>query len=176
MDMTKVMKSWNGLEVYDEAAREMHMGVVVESTDGNAYTATIKGIESLAYGISFVIVPNMDAVGNAITLNVNNLGAVSIKQRLSGGSSATTADLMANWIKQNSPVRVTYVKAGSDDVWIIDAVYPDLGSGVYGTLGVDQGGTGATTASAALNNLGITWGTEEAPATGTAGTIYIQIN
>ena len=41
---------------------------------------------------------------------------------------------------------------------------------------VNKGGTGATTAFAALNNLGITWGTAEAPAKGTPNSIYIQIN
>lgn len=47
---------------------------------------------------------------------------------------------------------------------------------VDGTVAVEHGGTGADNAAAALNNLGITWGTEEAPATGTPNTIYIQIN
>lgn len=47
---------------------------------------------------------------------------------------------------------------------------------VDGVVAVEHGGTGAGNAAAALNNLGITWGTEEAPATGTPNTIYIQIN
>ena len=38
-----------------------------------------------------------------------------------------------------------------------------------------NGGTGASTAQAALNNLGISWGTAAAPATGTPNTIYIQL-
>lgn len=45
-----------------------------------------------------------------------------------------------------------------------------------GVVQIENGGTGANTAAVALNNLGITWGTEEAPATGTPNTIYIQIN
>ena len=40
---------------------------------------------------------------------------------------------------------------------------------------VKYGGTGATAGPAALNNLGITWGTRPAPATGTPNTIYIQL-
>lgn len=47
---------------------------------------------------------------------------------------------------------------------------------VDGIVSVEHGGTGADNAAIALNNLGITWGTEEAPATGTPNTIYIQIN
>lgn len=45
-----------------------------------------------------------------------------------------------------------------------------------GIIPIGNGGTGADNAAIALNNLGITWGTEEAPATGTPNTIYIQIN
>lgn len=45
-----------------------------------------------------------------------------------------------------------------------------------GTLPVSRGGTGATGKGATLlSNLGITMGTAAAPATGTAGTIYIQL-
>lgn len=40
---------------------------------------------------------------------------------------------------------------------------------------VEYGGTGATNASEALENLGIVIGTDAAPATGTPNTIYIQI-
>lgn len=43
-------------------------------------------------------------------------------------------------------------------------------------LFVEDGQLKSQTPSVALNNLGITWGTEEAPVTGTPGSIYIQIN
>lgn len=44
-----------------------------------------------------------------------------------------------------------------------------------GTLPITRGGTGAATASAALENLGVTVGTGEPPATGTPGSIYIKL-
>lgn len=40
---------------------------------------------------------------------------------------------------------------------------------------VSKGGTGATTAAAALANLGVAIGTDDPPATGAAGSIYIKL-
>lgn len=42
-------------------------------------------------------------------------------------------------------------------------------------LPIAQGGTGASSKAAALQNLGITVGTAEAPTTGTPGTLYVQV-
>lgn len=49
--------------------------------------------------------------------------------------------------------------------------------GYYGpsVIGVESGGTGASTAAQALHNLGITWGTSPADEKGTPGSIYIQL-
>lgn len=46
---------------------------------------------------------------------------------------------------------------------------------IFGSVEIAHGGTGATTAKDALNNLGITWSTTAAPNTGTPNSIYIQI-
>lgn len=195
-----IIKSLNGLEIYDEASREMISGVTASSTDGAAYIATVKGIKSLASGVNFVMVPNKNAAGDDVTLNVNGLGAKSVKRKLSNSPASTVTDSIEEQIRSGVPVRVTY----NGSAWLVDDVYPNLTSGTYGTLPVASGGTGVTTpeaerdrlglgnttdavpvanggtgaatAAAALNNLGITWGTAEAPATGTPGSIYIQIN
>ena len=46
---------------------------------------------------------------------------------------------------------------------------------ISGALTIERGGTGATTAYAALQALGVTIGEEEAPVTGTPNTVYIQM-
>lgn len=48
------------------------------------------------------------------------------------------------------------------------------GAPSFGTLPVAQGGTGATAAATALNNLGIKWGTDNPPSGYAEGTIYLQ--
>lgn len=178
------MKTLNGYEVCDAAARAQINGVVTGG-DGSAYTATVSGIDSLTPGVSFVMVPHVDATTSAPTLNVNGLGAMPIKHRLSNSSQTTTLDFTQNWIKKDCPVRVTY-NVISDTVkpWVIDSAIPDLNSGVYGKLPVAKGGTGADNAAEAreklgitLNNLGIYWGSTEPDKedASKANTIYFKI-
>lgn len=169
------MKTLNGYEVCDAAARAQINGVVTGG-NGEAYTATVSGIDSLTPGVSFVMVPHVDATTSAPTLNVNGLGAMPIKHRLSNSSQTTTFDFTQDWIKKDCPIRVTYnVISETVKPWVIDSVIPDLNSGVYGTLPVAKGGTGATSKEDALHNLGIYWGTD-APTEdiNKANTIYFQ--
>ena len=169
------MKTLNGYEVCDAAARAQINGVVTGG-NGEAYTATVRGIDSLTPGVSFVMVPHVDATTSAPTLNVNGLGAMPIKHRLSNSSQTTTLDFTQDWIKKDCPIRVTYnVISETVKPWVIDSVIPDLNYGVYGTLPVAKGGTGATSKEDALHNLGIYWGTD-APTEdiSKANTIYFQ--
>lgn len=155
MSNANKMKTLNGYEVCDAAARAQINGVTTSGT-GEAYTATVDGIEELVPGVSFVMIPHTDATSTVPTLNVNGLGACPIKHRLSNSTKTTTLDFVPNWIKKDCPIRVTYNEiANGVRPWVIEAVIPDLGSGVYGTLPIEHGGTGATTIAAARNNLGL---------------------
>ena len=75
---------------------------------------------------------------------------------------------------------------------IFDQISPNFTSGIYfkkdnveylsklgyygpSVIGVESGGTGASTAAQALHNLGITWGTSPADKKGAPGSIYIQL-
>lgn len=181
-----IMKSLNGYEIYDEAVRELALGVTTTGT-GAAYKADVKAIDALTAGVNFTIVPHVTCTTLSPTLDVNGFGAKPIKQRLSSGLTNTIALASNDMFAQGKPVEVFYDGAS----WVIDMQAPDA-THLHGvvpvgslptipvnnlpTVPVNKGGTGATTAFAALNNLGITWGTAEAPAQGTPNSIYIQIN
>lgn len=187
---TKYMKTLNGYEICDESARELaesarelsngiaelSKGIVTSGT-GSAYTASVKAIDALTNGVSFIMIPHATNTTTSPTLNVNNLGAKTLRQRLSDSSGNSVA-LVESVLLKDKPVRVMYDGA----YWIVDMPKP-VATKLDGIVPVASGGTGASTAAAArtnlginLNNLGITWGTGEAPSTGTPNTIYIQIN
>lgn len=173
-----IMKSLNGYEVYDEAVRELALGVTTTGT-GAAYKADVKAIDVLTVGVNFTIVPHVTCTTLSPTLDVNGFGAKPIKQRLSSGLTNTIALASNDMFAKGKPVNVFY----DGTSWVIDVQALDathlngvVPVGSLPTVPVNKGGTGATTAFAALNNLGITWGTEEAPANGTPNSIYIQIN
>lgn len=173
-----IMKSLNGYEIYDEAVRELALGVTTTGT-GAAYKADVKAIDALTVGVNFTIVPHVTCTTLSPTLDVNGFGAKPIKQRLSSGLTNTIALASNDVFAKGKPVEVFY----DGTSWVIDMQAPDathlhgvVPVGSLPTVPVNNGGTGATTAFAALNNLGITWGTAEAPAKGTPNSIYIQIN
>lgn len=173
-----IMKSLNGYEIYDEAVRELALGVTTTGT-GAAYKADVKAIDVLTVGVNFTIVPHVTCTTLSPTLDVNGFGAKPIKQRLSSGLTNTIVLASNDMFAKGKPVEVFY----DGTSWVIDMQAPDathlhgvVPVGGLPTVPVNKGGTGATTAFAALNNLGITWGTAEAPAKGTPNSIYIQIN
>lgn len=136
-----------------------HSGVTTAGT-GAAYTASVDGITALEAGISFIMIPHTNSTSTTATLNVNSLGAKYIRQRLTTNNSATTALQSSNWLLSGKPVTVTY----NGTYWVAEIARPDANS-IYGTVPITAGGTGATTAEAALTNIGAapayTYGTDD---------------
>ena len=131
--------------------------VTAASTDGVAYTATVPGITSLIAGVSFIMIPGKVSASTQPTLNVNGLGAKSIRRRLSSIATGVQAGYTATWLAVNIPFRVTY----DGTQWIVEGQNKPASADLYGTLSVAKGGTGATTAEEALANHGIYIGDTE---------------
>lgn len=123
---------------------------VTTAGTGSAYTATVAGITALTKGVSFVMVPHVVSASTSPTLNVNSLGAKSIKRRLSTLATSVQNGYNAAWLAANQPFRMTY----DGTYWIAEGMNQPVAADLYGTVSVAKGGTGATTAAAALTALG----------------------
>lgn len=124
--------------------------MVTTAGTGAAYTATVSNITSLTAGVSFTMIPHTASTSKTATLNVNGLGAKTLRRPVSSNNTTTVAPTTTGWLYANNPVRVMY----NGTYWLVmdmpRANAPDL----YGTVGIANGGTGATTAADALTNLG----------------------
>lgn len=119
------------------------------STDGVAYTATIPGVTELYAGLKITVKLDKTSTSTMPTLNVNGLGAKGIRQPLTTNSFSVTAGAITTWLNKACPITLTYT--GSQ--WKTDFVRSSAAY-MYGTVPVESGGTGATTAAEALTNLG----------------------
>lgn len=124
--------------------------IVTTTGTGESYIASVDGIIALAPGVSFVMIPHVTSAKTMPTLNVNGLGAKNIRMRISNSTTSTTPLSSENMLVANKPIRVMY----DGTQWIIDIVRPNV-TNLYGTLTVEQGGTGGKTAAAARTNLDV---------------------
>ena len=125
-------------------------GITTAGT-GEAYTATVDGITALKAGASFIMVPHTVSTSTSPTLNVNGLGAKNIRRRLSNMTSTTQVGYSNGWLAANKPVHVIY----DGTYWIVEELAKPAAADLYGTLSIEKGGTGATSAEVARNNLGV---------------------
>lgn len=118
------------------------------------------------------------AISSPLPTNLGGTGASSLSGLMTSAKGVTYTNATTGsatqpvYVNDGVVTAVTYSLAKSVPA---DAVFTDttaLGS-MSGTLGVDHGGTGATTKASARTNLGISSGTT-APSGGANGDIYFQ--
>lgn len=124
---------------------------VTTTGDGSAYVATIDGISALTTGVSFVMIPHVESTSSSPTINVNGLGAVRIRRRLSTNTTTTSAGNFDEWLTANKPIRITY----DGTFWIADLPRP-VATDLSGNVLIANGGTSANTLAGARKSLGIT--------------------
>ena len=136
------------------------MGAIIVngiSTDGVAYNATVDGFEfEVGKIISFI--PNMTTTSKQTTLNINGTGAIRLHQSLSSQTSPMVSANNVNWLSAERPVLLMYHET-TNQVGTVTKAWKTVATrttdeDIYGTIGIEKGGTGATTAEEACENLG----------------------
>ena len=128
------------------------------STDGISYTATVEGVTELYNGLTITVIPNMNSASNAITLNVNGLGAKMVRVPLSFNNAAMTTPRLDTYYSEGRPLTLQYDAAylAGDGIWKTVGKGRTSAQDLYGTVPIESGGTDATTAAEAREKLGIT--------------------
>lgn len=131
------VKKYSQLPFQDEILRnskvDLDAGVytaTASSTDGIIYTATVPGIDSLTSGASFIMIPNKTSASTTPTLNVNSLGAKTVKRRLSNMSTTLQSGYANTWLSINKPITVVY----DGTYWIVEGMPKPVGADIYGTV------------------------------------------
>lgn len=139
-------QSTDGLLSADDKTQLDNGGIPIVTTsgDGRAYTATVDGISALTTGMKVTIIPHVTSTTTSPTLNVNSLGAKSIRMPITYNSSATSVGSVTSWIVKNIPITVEY-----DGIyWKTISCPRPSAQYLYGTVPVTNGGTGLTSVTA----------------------------
>lgn len=119
------------------------------STDGKVYTANLPGVAKLYNGLEITIIPDTTSTTTLPALNINGIGDVYIKRRITSNTRTTVQSEDENFLYKDQPIRLIY----NGSAWVADMARANVND-LYGTVPVEKGGTGADNAEEALENLG----------------------
>lgn len=125
------------------------------SSDGIAYTAEVPGLKGLTNGMMITIVPNITSASKTPTLNVNGTGAKMVRLPLSFNNAAMATPKLDTYFTSGRPITLQF-----DANYIAGGIWKTMkqrtsAQDLYGTLPIEGGGTGGTTADEAIAALGI---------------------
>lgn len=107
---------------------------VTTEGDGTAYTATVSNITALTAGVSFTMIPHTASTSTTATLDVNGLGAKTMRRPLSSNNATAVVPSDASWLYANKPVRVMY----NGSYWLVMDMARPYGPDLYGTVSMDN--------------------------------------
>jgi hypothetical protein len=118
------------------------------SADGATYTVNLPGIAKLYPGLEFTMIPDTTSATTLPKLNVNGLGDVNIKRRITSNTLTTVQSETEEFLIEQMPIRVFY----NGTCWVADMARPNAPD-IYGTVSIENGGTGADNAQDARRKL-----------------------
>lgn len=130
-------------EITETTEKKFKRIVEATSTDGVSYTATVDGITELYNGLEITIIPDTRSTARAITLNINGLGAVAVRQPLSFTTFVATAPSREGFLYENTPCRLMYhANYAAGGIWLMADKQKTSAQDLYGVVPVENGGTG----------------------------------
>lgn len=178
-DITELNANWERIDA--ELASAGNRIVTATSTDGVSYEATVPYLDELYNGLEITIIPNMTSTVTNPTLNVNGLGAKSIRLPLSTNTSALTYPESVSFYTKDKAVKLMYcADFAPDGAWHTVDKQRTSAQDLYGSVPLERGGTGAENGADGLKNLFADGATvlssyqfgDELPEAGTPGRIF----
>ena len=112
--------------------------VVVEATsnDGVAYSATAPGVTELYTGLEITIIPQVESTSETITLDVNGLGAKSVRLPLSSNTTTLVMPAQPDYYTSGRPVKLRYDATwlNNKGAWVAAERQRTSGSDLYGSV------------------------------------------
>ena len=155
------------------------VNAVREVTDDGKelYVATDSTITELYNGLEITIIPNERNTTSSPRLKINDFEDKGIRLPLSFNCAATTT-VKENYFQTDRPITFKYHSAlnlgiQGTGAWIFADRQKTSAQDLYGSVPIENGGTGAGTAEAARENLGVAPAIED---TEHAGCYYRMVN
>ena len=112
--------------------------VTATSEDGVAYIADVPGITELTTGVSFIMIPGKTSTSVTPTINVNGLGDMPIRRKLSNIYASVQNGYVTNWLYSGAPFRLIYdgrARVGTvTGCWIVEGCNKPAAADLYGAV------------------------------------------
>ena len=145
------------VQLFEVSKNIRNAGVAVAeaaSSDGVAYSATVPGVVELYSGLEITIIPQKESTSETITLDVNGLGAKNVRLPLSSNTTTLVMPAQPNYYTAGRPLKLRYDAMWlNKGAWVVAERQRTSGNDLYGSVTVENGGTGADNAEEARENL-----------------------